>query len=140
MPPVDMPKIDDILRKRINALAAFQGLPAPDLDDPVQASYWATHVGDWGKEVLTHKVGSGDSYSGMAFKYYNNGALWPAIQKYNGLTNTWLFIGQILHIPQIGATNIVEAASPDTPAVEVDQTGKVPSQSPRALKKMAALL
>lgn len=126
-PTPKMPKIDETMEKRINALAAYQGMPAPDLNDPIQANYWVAHVGQWGKEVVKHKVQSGDSYSSIAYKYYNNGALWPAIQKYNGLINTWLFLGQTLEIPKIGPTGLVEAASPDTPAIEMEASGKVPT-------------
>lgn len=117
--PTEMPVIDETLRRRIVSLAAFEGELTPDLSNLETAVYWVHHVGNWGKETTLHIVKSGDTYSGLSTRYYSNSALWRAIQKFNALPNTFLFVGQRLQIPLPGADiaeTAVEAVGPNAPA------------------------
>jgi len=116
--PVEMPMIDDELRRRIISLAAFEGEVSPDLENAETAVYWTTHVGNWAKETTLHIVKAGDTYSALSIKYYGNPALWRAIQKYNQLPNTFLFTGQRLQIPLPGAEIEEAEVGPNAPAVE----------------------
>ena len=115
--PVEMPEIDDDLRRRIISLAAFEGELTPNLEELETAVYWTTHVGNWAKKTTLHIVKGGDTYSALSNKYYGNPALWRAIQKYNGLPNTFLFTGQRLQIPLPGAGIEEAEIGPNAPAV-----------------------
>ncbi|MCP5101706.1 MAG: LysM peptidoglycan-binding domain-containing protein [Chloroflexi bacterium] len=123
--PVEMPQIDDDLRRRIYSLAAYEGKLTPDLKDAETAVFWANHVGNWAKETTLHIVKSGDTYSQLAIKHYEDPALWRAIQKYNRLANTFLFIGQRLLIPLPGADMSEDEIGPNVPAEEQPE-GVVP--------------
>jgi len=117
--PTEMPVIDETLRRRIVSLVAFEGKLTPDLSDKETAVFWVNHVGNWGKDTKLHIVKSGDTYSGLAIKYYADGALWRAIQKFNALPNTFLFVGQRLQIPLPGAEVEeieIEEIGPNAPA------------------------
>jgi LysM repeat protein len=123
--PVEKPEIDDDLRRRIYSLAAFEGKLTPDLDNTETAVYWVNHVGNWAKKTTLHIVQSGNTYSQIAAEYYEDSALWRAIQKYNRLPNTVLFIGQRLQIPLPGEDIVEAEVGPNIPA-EVHPDGVVP--------------
>ncbi|MCP4418183.1 MAG: LysM peptidoglycan-binding domain-containing protein [Chloroflexi bacterium] len=91
--------VDGQLRRRILALAAYEGIVAPDLDDAETAVYWHEHVADWGKEIKTHTVVHGNTYSGISRRYYNDSLRWRAIQVYNNQSTAQLYVGQRLEIP-----------------------------------------
>jgi len=119
--PVELPQIDDDLRRRIISLAAFEGKLTPNLEDTETAVFWVNHVGNWAKETQLHIVQTGDTYSSLSNRYYGNPALWRPIQKYNMLPNTFLFIGQRLHIPLPGAAIEEAIIGPNAPAEAVPE-------------------
>ncbi|MCB9008588.1 MAG: C39 family peptidase [Ardenticatenaceae bacterium] len=120
--------VDGELRRRILSLAAYEGKAAPDLEDGETAVHWLNHVGDWGKQVEIHTVVHGNTYSGMARRYYNDSMRWRAIQVYNNQPNAQLFVGQRLEIPLPAAAQ-AEAAGPRTAAITYPKV-KVPRPQP----------
>lgn len=114
---VAMPAIDEALRRRILSLAAFEGEDAPDLTEATTAVRWVNRVANWPARTEVHVVQPGDSYSRISQQYYGNPARWRAIQKFNGLSNSFLFVGQRLEVPLPAAEIAAEELGPDTPAV-----------------------
>ena len=108
--------VDGELRRRILSLAAYEGVAAPDLSDGETAVHWLNRLGDWGKQVEIHTVVHGNTYSGIAYRYYNDSLRWRAIQVYNHQPDARLFVGQRLEIPLPAAAQ-AEAAGPRTPAI-----------------------
>ncbi len=113
------------LKRRIVALAAYEGVPTPNLDDPTSLAYWAYHVGYWGEDVTVHVVGAGDSLWTIAGKYYGQGSKWLAIMAFNGLRNNMIRAGQRLDIPLPGRLDVGETFDPTREALE-EQEGAVP--------------
>lgn len=120
--------VDGELRRRILSLAAYEGVAAPDLDDGETAVHWLNRVGNWGKKVEVHTVVHGNTYSGMARRYYDDSLRWRAIQVYNNQPDAQLYVGQRLEIP-LPATAQEEAAGPRTAAVAYPKV-KVPRPQP----------
>lgn len=112
--PPEMPEIDETMRRRIYSLAAYEGKAMPNLEEAETAVRWVQHVGSWGADTDLHIVQSGDTYSKIALQHYGDAAVWRAIQLFNGLPNTFLFVGQRLQVPLPGPP-----AAPET-AVEVE--------------------
>ena len=113
------------LKRRIMALAAYEGATAPNLDDAVTLNYWAYHVGKWGERVEINEVKSGDSLWTIASEHYGQGAKWHAIMAFNELPNSMLAVGQRLEIPMPGQLDVSEVLDPTIPAHE-EVEGSVP--------------
>lgn len=96
--------VDEDVRRRIVALAAWRNAERPNLDDPAERTLWATHLGDWGETAERYTVVSGDSLRLIAWKAYGDGGgqYWTVLQTFNDLVGTNLFLGQKLHIPNRG--------------------------------------
>ncbi|GJM42737.1 MAG: hypothetical protein DHS20C20_30190 [Ardenticatenaceae bacterium] len=120
--------IDGELRRRILSLAAYEGENAPNLEDGETAVYWLNHVGEWGKQVEIHTVVHGNTYSGIARRYYSDSLRWRAIQVFNNQSTAQLYVGQRLEIP-LPATAQAEAAGPRTAAIAHPKV-KVPRPQP----------
>lgn len=120
--------VDGELRRRILSLAAFEGGEAPNLEDGATAVYWLNHLGDWGKQVEIHTVVNGNTYSGIARRYYNDSLRWRAIQVYNNQPTAQIYVGQRLEVPLPAATQ-AEAAGPRTAATVYPKV-KVPRPQP----------
>ncbi len=119
---------DGELRRRILSLAAYEGVAEPNLEDGETAVYWLNHLGDWGKQVDIHTVVHGNTYSGLARRYYDDSLRWRAIQVYNNQPDAQLYVGQRLEIPLPDAAQ-AEAAGPRTAAVVLPKI-KVPRPQP----------
>jgi hypothetical protein len=120
--------VDGELRRRILSLAAYEGVAAPDLGDGETAVHWLNRVVNWGKKVEVHTVVHGNTYSGIARRYYEDSLRWRAIQVYNNQPDAQLYVGQRLEIPLPAAAQ-EEAAGPRTAAV-VHPKVKVPRPQP----------
>ncbi len=120
--------VDGELHRRILSLAAYEGAAAPDLDDGETAVYWLEHVGNWGKKIAVHMVVHGNTYSGIARRYYDDSLRWRAIQVYNNQPDAQLYVGQRLEIPLPAAAQ-EEAAGPRTAAIAHPKV-KVPRPQP----------
>lgn len=120
--------VDGELRRRILSLAAYEGETAPDLEDGKTAVHWLNRVGDWGKTVEIHTVVYGNTYSGIARRFYNDSMRWRAIQVYNNQPTAQLFVGQRLEIPLPAAAQ-EEAPGPRTAAIVYPRV-KVPRPQP----------
>lgn len=101
---IEHPDIAPEVARRIRALAGFYQAPPPDLTDAPAAQAWLAHLGDWGAEISTYTVITGDSLSLLAARFYQGQSHWQAIARYNDLSGNFLWIGQQLRIPQIGTT------------------------------------
>ncbi len=121
--------VDGELRRRILSLAAYEGVSAPDLGDGETAVHWLKRLGDWGKKVAVHTVVHGNTYSGLARRYYDDSLRWRAIQVYNNQPDAQLYVGQRLEIPLPAATQ-EDAPGPRTAAVAHPKV-KVPRPQPR---------
>lgn len=120
--------VDGELRRRILSLAAYEGEAAPNLGDGATAVHWLNRLGDWGKKVEVHTVVHGNTYSGIARRYYGDSLRWRAIQVYNNQSDAQLYVGQRLEIPLPAAAQ-EEAAGPRTAAI-ADPKVKVPRPQP----------
>lgn len=120
--------VDGELRRRILSLAAYEGEVAPNLEDGETAVHWLDRVSDWGKQVEIHTVVHGNTYSGIARRYYNDSLHWRAIQVFNNQPTAQLYVGQRLEIP-LPATAQAEAAGPRTAAISHPKV-KVPRPQP----------
>lgn len=120
--------VDGELRRRILSLAAYEGAAEPNLEDGATAVSWLNRLGDWGKEVIIHTVVNGNTYSGIARRYYNDSLRWRAIQVYNYQPDAALFVGQRLEIPLPSAAEL-EADGPRTAAAVLPKV-KVPRPQP----------
>lgn len=108
--------VDGELRRRILSLAAYEGVATPDLNDGETAVYWLNHLGDWGKNIELHTVVHGNTYSGIARRYYGDSMRWHAVQVFNNQPNAQLYVGQRLEIPLPAAAQEA-AAGPRTAAI-----------------------
>lgn len=120
--------VDGELHRRILARAAYDGAAEPDLTDGATAVAWLNRLGDWGKEVVIHTVVNGNTYSGLARRYYRDSLRWRAIQVYNNLPEATLFVGQRLEIPLPTAADLA-AAGPRTAATVLPKVN-VPRPEP----------
>ncbi len=113
------------LKRRIMALAAYEGASAPNLDDAATLNYWAYHVGKWGETAEIHVVKDGDSLWNIAAEHYGQGSKWHAIMAFNELPNSMIAVGQRLEIPLPGQLDVSELLDPTTPAHD-ELEGSVP--------------
>ena len=120
--------VDGELRRRILSLAAYEGEVMPNLEDGETAVYWLNHLGDWGKEIKTHTVVHGNTYSGLARRFYGDSLRWRAIQVYNNKPDTQLYVGQRLDIPLPDAQQ-EDAVGPRTAAITYPKV-KAPRPQP----------
>jgi nucleoid-associated protein YgaU len=110
------------------SLAAYEGGEPPNLEDGKTAAYWLNHIGEWGKNVEIHTVVHGNTYSGIARRYYNDSLRWRAIQVFNNQPTAQLYVGQRLEIP-LPAAMQAQAAGPRTAAITYPKV-KVPRPQP----------
>lgn len=105
--------LDDTMRRRLLAKAAYDGLPDPDLKDPAVVDTLAATIGEWGATCETYTIARGDNISKIATLYYQDKNKWPVIAKYNQLDNPGqLKPGAVLQIPQPSATFSSEPTVP----------------------------
>lgn len=109
--------VDGELRRRILSLAAYEGVAAPNLEDGKTAVHWLNHLGDWGKQIEVHTVVHGNTYSGIARRYYSDSMRWRAVQVFNNQPTAQLYVGQRLEIPLPAAAQTEAAAGPRTAAI-----------------------
>ena len=122
--------VDGELRRRILSLAAYEGGESPHLDDGKTAVYWLNHVGEWGKKVEIHTVVHGNTYSGIARRYYNDSLRWRAIQVFNNQPTAQLYVGQRLENPAARPPPRQKAAGPRTAAIAYPKVKGTQAPSP----------
>ena len=81
------PKLDDELRRRLRAKAAYAGAPDPNLEDANVANGLLAGLGDWGATADAYTVRRGDSLSGIATLFYGDRAKWRVIVYYNNIAH-----------------------------------------------------
>lgn len=81
------PKLDEEMRRRLRAKAAFDGAPDPNLDDVNVANALLAKIGEWGATADAYTVRRGDSLSGIATLFYGDRAKWRVIVYYNNITH-----------------------------------------------------
>ena len=118
----DLQELTPETRKRIYALAGYRWATKPNLDNDQEAQLWLTHLGDFGAETKTHVVQSGDTFSGLAARYYGGQNRWRAIQAYNNMTRDALWLGERLTIPMVGSSNA--HTNPALPHDTIDPNAK----------------
>jgi len=85
--PVPQIELDESMRRRLRAKAAYDGQPDPDLNNPNVAANLVAQLGDWGASWESHTVRRGDSISKIAAMYYNDRNKWPVIVYFNNITD-----------------------------------------------------
>ena len=107
------PVLDDAMRRRILAKAAYEGLPEPDLSDSALADTLMATLGGWGENCEMYTVARGDNLSKIAIMFYRDKNKWPAIVKYNNIANPGqLKPGTALLIPMPSHTFASDATVP----------------------------
>lgn len=105
----DIPQdIDAVIKQRILALAAYRRAEPPNFEDPAETQPWLDHLGDFAAESERYTVASGDTFVGLAGRFYDSQRRWRAIREFNGLSSAFLWVGQPLRIPLVGETGAGE--------------------------------
>jgi hypothetical protein len=92
------------INRRIRALAAYRWASPPDFNNPSAVQLWLDNIGDWGLTYDRYQVQSGDTLVGLAGRFYGEQSRWMAIKAYNNLQRDGLWLGEMLLIPHLGAT------------------------------------
>lgn len=80
-------QLDDTLRRRLRAKAAYDGQPDPNLDDPALVQQLAAGLGNFGAVWDSHTVRRGDSLSKIATIFYGDRNKWPVIVYFNDIAH-----------------------------------------------------
>jgi len=108
-----LPVLNDLLRRRIRAKAAFEGLPDPNLDDPVLVSALLAGLGNWGTTADSYTLARGDSLTKIATMFYGNRDKWPVIVYYNNIPHPSLIApGEVYQIPRPEITPATDGKVP----------------------------
>lgn len=112
-PAPKLPVLDDLLRRRIRAKAAFDGQPDPNLDDPVLVSALLAALGNWGVAADSYTIARGDSLTKIATMFYGDRNKWPVIVYYNNITHPALIApGDVYLIPKAEITPATDGQVP----------------------------
>jgi hypothetical protein len=107
--------------RRIRALAAYRWTEPPDFADATAVALWRSHLGDWGLTVLEHVVQPGDTYSGLAQRYYGEAHRWEALRVFNDFPHEGLWVGETVRVPQHGSSDAHK--NPALPSDTLDEFG-----------------
>lgn len=93
--------IDDSLRRRIRAKAAYDGLPDPNFGDQTLVAALLAGLNNWGTTWDTYNVRRGDNLSKIALIFYGDRNKWKPIIYFNDIANpNIIFPGTTLLIPK----------------------------------------
>ncbi len=106
-------KLDDAMRRRLRAKAAYDGQPDPNLDDPATVNARLANLGNWGAVWDTYTVRRGDSLSKIATIFYQDRAKWPVIVYFNDIAHPSLVEpGDTYLIPRAEMSPVDDATVP----------------------------
>lgn len=93
--------LDDGLRRRLRAKAAYDKQPDPNLDDPAVVQKLVATLGDFGVTWDSHTVRRGDNITKMANMYYQDPELWRVITAFNDIAHPSLMeVGEMYLVPR----------------------------------------
>ena len=106
-------KLDDDMRRRLRAKAAYDDQPDPNLDDPNVAKALFAGLGNWGVSAEQYTVRRGDSLSKIATTFYGDRNKWRVIVYYNNISHPSLVEpGETYLIPKPEPTDDARVALP----------------------------
>ena len=105
-PPVTTPptKMTPDVERRIDALAAWHGQTV-NWGNSEEVQAWFDHLSSFGRQYATHRVGAGETLSGISGEYYLRQDKWRVIMRFNQMRVEWAYAGQNLRIPLLGDGN-----------------------------------
>lgn len=100
-PPPPLFQVDPVMKRRINAWAASNKIPIPEITSPAVLTAFSEALGDWGLRVVVHKVEETDTLPLIALRHYDDPLKWDVIVHFNGMSFLdTIHDGDILIIPE----------------------------------------
>ncbi len=100
-PPPPPFEVDPVLQRRINAWAAYNKIPIPEITSPAVATSYSDALGNWGLRVVVHTVDVTDTLPLIALRYYDDPMKWDVLVHFNGMTfSDAIHDGDVLIIPE----------------------------------------
>lgn len=105
--------LDDSLRRRLRAKAAYDKQDDPNLDDPNVVHQLMQTLGNFGSTWDTYTVRPGDSLSRVSTIFYGTGTVWKAIVYFNDIANPSIIkVGDTFMIPKVNPKPTDDATVP----------------------------
>ena len=105
--------LDETMRRRIRAQAAYEKKQDPNLNDPATAQALMASLGDWGATSEPYTVRRGDSLSKIATMFFQDKDLWRVVVYFNDMAHPGLLeVGETLLIPHPTPQQTKDAAVP----------------------------
>jgi hypothetical protein len=103
LPPPPPPpfQVDPLIKRQIQAWAAFYGVPVEELDSQAVVTAYLEAMGDWGLRIEVHEVLQDDTLPLLSLRYYDDPLKWDVIMLFNGMSNgDTIHDGDLLMIPE----------------------------------------
>ncbi len=129
-PPYPIPA--DIL-KRIRARAMFENTPAPIPANDADYQTALKWLGDWGKNVTTYTIQSGDTLGAVADHIYGSSEYYRVIAIFNDIADVnRVEVGQTLYCPLPGAATVPSFTPTGSESAGSPVTAQPPAAAPYA--------